>query len=241
LWLFDDYPARMGPAASPGSGGRRLRTSAVVSAYRRRRFAGLFASLLLTLGAGATLDALAPRYNPLQLLLGLNLVAAIVSVAHERGLRLPLVLGVGFLVTRGLLATLGIPGMLAVGDAIWGIAIVLATAVAVRHAFEPGIVDSERIFAALDAYLLAGLLCGVAYWTLDRRWPSLSATSGEPLDLSRAIYFSFVTIATLGYGDIVPTSPPARGLAVVEGLSGQMYLTVLVARLVSLYAREQGP
>jgi hypothetical protein len=210
-----------------------------VSAYRRHRFAALFASLLLTLGAGPTLEALAPRYNPLQLLLGLNLVAAIGSVARERGLRLPLVLGIGFLVTRGLLATLGIPGMLAASDAIWVTAVVLAAGVAARHAFEPGVVDRERIFAALDAYLLAGLLFGVAYWTLDRRWPSLSATSGEPLDLSRAIYFSFVTLATVGYGDIVPTSPPARGLAVLEGVSGQMYLAVLVARLVGLYARKQ--
>jgi hypothetical protein len=182
-----------------------------VSVYYRRRFAFLFASLLLTLGAGSTLEVLAPRYNPLQVLLGLNLAAAIASVAHERGLRLPLLLGVGFLVTLGLRTTLGIPGMLAVSEAIWVTAIVLAMAVAVRHAFEPGIVDRERIFAALDAYLLAGLLFGVAYWTLDRHWPSLSQTSGEPLDLSRAIYFSFVTIATLGYGDVVPTSPPARG------------------------------
>jgi hypothetical protein len=47
-----------------------------------------------------------------------------------------------------------------------------------------------------------------------------------------------VTIATLGYGDIVPVSAPARGLAVVESIAGQMYLTVLVARLVSLYARQ---
>jgi hypothetical protein len=51
------------------------------------------------------------------------------------------------------------------------------------------------------------------------------------------MYFSFVTIASLGYGDIVPLSAPARSVAVLEALSGQMYLAVLVARLVSLYSR----
>jgi len=45
-----------------------------------------------------------------------------------------------------------------------------------------------------------------------------------------------VTIATLGYGDIVPASHPARGLAILEAVSGQMYLAVLIARLVALYA-----
>jgi voltage-gated potassium channel len=52
----------------------------------------------------------------------------------------------------------------------------------------------------------------------------------------RGIYFSFVTLATLGYGDIVPASDVARGLAILEAVIGQFYLTVVVARLVSLYS-----
>ena len=90
----------------------------------------------------------------------------------------------------------------------------------------------------MDAYLLAGLLFAVAYWMVDRAWPS--SFGGDALDLGRAIYFSFVTMATLGYGDIVPTSPPARGLTIVEAVSGQMYLVVVVARLVSLYSQQRG-
>ena len=48
-------------------------------------------------------------------------------------------------------------------------------------------------------------------------------------------YYSFVTLATLGYGDIVPRSEAARGLAIMEAVAGQLYLAVLIARLVSLY------
>ena len=51
---------------------------------------------------------------------------------------------------------------------------------------------------------------------------------------SRFVYFSFVTLATLGYGDIVPLTATARGLAVIEAIGGQLYIAVLVARLVSL-------
>jgi len=60
-------------------------------------------------------------------------------------------------------------------------------------------------------------------------------------DFSRtsAIYFSFVTLATLGYGDIAPRADVARGLAVVEGVGGQLFLAVLVARLVSLYSTSE--
>jgi hypothetical protein len=214
----------------------QARGAAVLAAYQRRRFAWLFASLLLTLGAGPTLETLAARYNPLEALLALNLVAALASVAHERAMRLPLLLGAGFLVTRGLRMALGAPVLLAFSDGLWVTAIVLVMAGSVRHALRAGIVDSERIFAALDAYLLAGLLFGVAYSLLEQAWPG-SFGGASPFDLGRAIYFSFVTIATLGYGDIVPVSEPARGLAAVEGVSGQMYLAVLVARLVSLYSQ----
>jgi len=55
-----------------------------------------------------------------------------------------------------------------------------------------------------------------------------------------AIYYSFVTLTTLGYGDIVPRSEVARGLAIMEALVGQLYLAVMVARLVSLYVAGEG-
>jgi len=233
----------MGPGAYSGPADGRVSTrplTAVVTAYRRHRFAWLFASLLLTLGAGSTLEALDSRYNPLQLLLALNLLAAIASVAQEGKIPLPLFLGVVFVAARVLRAALAIPGLLPVSEGLWLVAVVLATVATAHHALSRGVVDPERILAALDAYLLAGLLFGVAYWQLDGMWPgSFRGTAGGNLDLPGAIYFSFVTIATLGYGDVIPVSEPARGLAIVEGVSGQMYLVVLVARLVSLHSQQR--
>jgi len=94
----------------------------------------------------------------------------------------------------------------------------------------------DRVFAALDTYLLVGLIFGVAYSLLDQAWPGSFA---KPLDtdlgLEGGVYFSFVTLATLGYGDVVPVSDVARGLAILESVAGQLYLAVLVARLVALY------
>src|SRR5262245_43305461 len=137
---------------------RTWRLLAVIAVYRRNRFAVLFVSLLLTLAAGSTLDALVPRYNVLQLLLALNLLAAIASVAREVDVRVPIALGIAYLVTRGLLVVFEVPRMLAVSEGVWATVAVLAMVVAVRHAFGRGVVDRERILAALDAYLLSGLL-----------------------------------------------------------------------------------
>jgi voltage-gated potassium channel Kch len=62
-------------------------------------------------------------------------------------------------------------------------------------------------------------------------------TSPTRFSQASAIYFSFVTLATLGYGDITPRGDIARGIAIIEGVGGQLFLAVLVARLVSLYSK----
>jgi Ion channel len=55
----------------------------------------------------------------------------------------------------------------------------------------------------------------------------------------QALYFSFITLSTIGYGDIVPVSKLARMLAIVEAVTGMFYVTLLIARLVSLYSSNQ--
>ena len=211
----------------------------VLAIYQRRRFAWLFFSLLLTIGVHPVLETLGFGFNPLELLLAVNLIAAIASAAHEGWIRALLLLGIGFIITRGIRAVLGVKALLPISQVLWILASLLATAATVRHALGGRGVDAERIFAALDAYLLAGLIFGVGYQLLDQTWPaSFGAASASDLDLAHAIYFSFVTIATLGYGDIVPVSDAARGLVILEAVGGQMYLAVLVARLVSLYSQQ---
>ena len=215
------------------------RLSAFLAGYRRRRFAWLFVSLLLTFAARSAVTALPPRYDPLELLLALNLVAVIAGVAEDREIGLLVALGIAFLAARSLQAALGISASLAVSEGLWVVTAVVAIVAMLRHALGPGIVDGERILAALDAYLLAGLLFGVCYWVLEMTWPGSFAPVSGHFDLPRAIYFSLVTLTTLGYGDVIPASELARGLAGVEAVSGQMYLAVLVARLVSLYSRQR--
>jgi voltage-gated potassium channel Kch len=111
-----------------------------------------------------------------------------------------------------------------------------AAAGALRFAMRAKSVDAEHLYAALSAYLLAGIFFGVFYWVVEQIEPGAFTVAGDFSRMS-ALYFSFVTLATLGYGDIVPRTDVARGLAIVEGVGGQLFLAVMVARLVSLYTR----
>ncbi|MEW6268812.1 MAG: potassium channel family protein, partial [Thermodesulfobacteriota bacterium] len=133
------------------------------------------------------------------------------------------------------------PALASVALVLWSAVALLATASAVRFALRGPVVQTEHVHAALSAYLLAGVFAGVLYFALEHEAPgSLLAPDASPgtLTLPSAIYFSFVTLATVGYGDIVPRTDLARGLAIFEATAGQLYLVVMVARLVSLHARS---
>jgi hypothetical protein len=214
----------------------------LVSAYLERRHTILFYSLLLTLGAAPLLAALHLEANLLQFFLALNLLAAVLGVGARRASRFLLFLG-AILLARLAASSLHSDALATTSLALWTIVGLLAAAGTVRFAMRGTAVSAERLYAALSAYLLAGLFFGVLYWVIERAWAGSIAVAGArvaPGGFSPAsgIYFSFVTLATLGYGDIVPTSEVARGLAILQAVAGQLYLAVMVARLVSLYVQS---
>jgi voltage-gated potassium channel Kch len=219
-------------------------SGSLVSVYRRRRFALLFFSVLLTLVGNPLLDAVGADLDLLQVFLGLNLLSAILSGLVDGHVRTLAALTALFVVARVVFAGLGNPVVLSASEAVWATAGVVACTAMLHFVLREGAVDSERIYAALGVYLLAGLVFGVAYHVLEGIAPgSLRVTSGdgatgESAGLERAIYFSLVTLATLGYGDVVPASPLARALATLEAVGAQLYVAVLIARLVSLQARS---
>jgi len=106
-------------------------------------------------------------------------------------------------------------------------------------------VSANRLVGAVCVYLLLGVIWAFAYTLLDLLSPG-SFQGFSPLDDpywdSEWLYFSFVTMTTLGYGDILPISATARALAYMQSVSGQFYVAVLVAGLVSGYISiKQGP
>ena len=118
-------------------------------------------------------------------------------------------------------------------------------ALLVIHLFTSTRVTGDTIAAALCVYMLIGVLWSIIYSLIEKVIPgSFRFSYGEDGEVLKgfvgegsifSLYYSFVTLSTLGYGDITPMSHPARMFAVVEAIVGQVYLVVLVARLVGIH------
>jgi hypothetical protein len=109
--------------------------------------------------------------------------------------------------------------------------------------FSPGAITLHRVLGAIAAYLLIGLMWSYAYFLADMIIPGsihpTAATQEMVSPMARYVYFSFTTLTTLGYGDIVPLHPIARTLAVCEALIGQLYPAVLIAGLLGMALQPQ--
>ena len=117
----------------------------------------------------------------------------------------------------------------------------LSLVFALSHVVVGRQMDLNRIIGALCVYLLLGILLGQANMLIFRFIPDsfngidvqLQALHGFDL-----IYYSFVTMTTLGYGDITPESPLARSVAYLGAIIGQFYIAVLVAMVVGQYLSQ---
>jgi voltage-gated potassium channel len=102
-------------------------------------------------------------------------------------------------------------------------------------------VSKDELFASASVYVMFGFTWAGLYGLLEFFQPgSFSHVGVETAAVwDTLFYFSFVTLTTLGYGDIVPITEFARHLAILEALTGVLSLSFLVARIVSLYRREE--
>ena len=99
-------------------------------------------------------------------------------------------------------------------------------------------VDARVILAAVNGFLLLGLAASMAVAAISAVAPEAFGFSGggSLTEFSEIIYYGFVTLTTVGYGDIVPREPYARSLATFIGVLGQMYVAIIIAMLVGKYA-----
>ena len=102
-------------------------------------------------------------------------------------------------------------------------------------------VTRQTISAAVSVYLLLALMWTFIYRLIENLYPQSFAVAHDKLQLAENIYlyFSLVTITTLGYGDITPTGSQAISLSVLEAITGQIYLVVVVAWFVGLYVSKK--
>jgi hypothetical protein len=184
------------------------------------------------------------------------MASAVWGVRPGRVLLLPTVV-VAVLTAAASAAQLGFParGWIVVDRAASLLFVVLVVCCITRNVWREREVGPDTIVGGVAVYLLLAVAWSSAYQLLEFLVPgSLEVVSGSgghwgpweeaPGQYPRLILFSFVTLTTLGYGDVVPASPLAGILASLEAVAGPLYLTILIARLVGLHsatARGESP
>jgi hypothetical protein len=179
-------------------------------------------------------------------LMALLLVAAILSLCFERHQRLfALLLGIPTVLLsvggHALPGEAGVP-VLFVGNLCEVLFLFGASVLIVKSLFSAATLKFDSILGAVCGYLFLGLGWAVLYSMIEGLRPGSFEISPKLVaggELARPLphvltYFSFVTLTTVGYGDISPVSPATRTLAWMEAITGQFYLAVIVAGLVSL-------
>ncbi len=221
----------------------------IFEAYRERPYRNIFIAMMFVV----LVDALAPnafaRGRFADLMLAAVLVAALVETVRSRHNAVwALILGLPAIALRVFAAftedstrvNVVIVSLTTVfiGFLIWNL----------LHDLNKGDRSTgERVFGALCAYVFIGLFFALIYTHMEFRQPGTFATSQaifaeDALQESNLFpiftYFSFVTLTTLGYGDISPIAEHARTLAWFEALLGQLYLAVMVAGFVAVHISE---
>lgn len=107
-------------------------------------------------------------------------------------------------------------------------------------------VTADLIFGSVAVYLLFGVVVALIFHLINSIDPgSVIASVGDAEtvaerrdEFSEVLYFSFVTLTSVGYGDLTPLESPARSVAMLEGIIGQLYIAILVAKLVGVYTAQ---
>lgn len=126
-------------------------------------------------------------------------------------------------------------------DSIFGIIFIGYIIILVlSHIFREDEITLETIYGSIVVYILIGLMWTFLFRLVEIIHPNSFSLAEvfAPESKKNLFYFSFVTLTTLGYGDVTPVSFPAKSVALLEAIVGQMYIAVLIARLVGIHIAQ---
>jgi voltage-gated potassium channel len=227
-----------------GAGGEMVTRMMFLTAYTRWRYLVLLGTLLLVLVVQPISFGFSGPPLLFDAFLMLVTIALLLSFSPDKkkrlfafGIGLPtgvLSLGGHVFSARPDNAVVLIGHCLAVAFYFWAAVVIVVSLVRSKA------LSLDSIFGTICGYLLLGMAWGVLYSMLDTIWPGsfevgdrlVQQTQADHSRIHLFTYYSFITLTTVGYGDVTPLSTPARTCAWLEALTGQFYLAVLVAGLV---------
>lgn len=126
-------------------------------------------------------------------------------------------------------------------EVLWlgfGVALyILTLGYLLNYVFRQDVMTSDKLYGAASAYLLIGVLWAYIYALVEQFHPNSFAIAGTPAtpSVNEFLYFSFTTLTSTGFGDMVPLSQQARSWCIVEQIGGTMFVAILIARLSGVY------
>lgn len=210
------------------------------------RFLFLLVTILIFLGVAPFLAEYVHLLLLADIFFSIILMAAIYAVSESRRQTMTaLILGVPMLAALWLKIMYRSEWMMVASSVLIILFFAYIVVILLKFIFNAPRVSRNVIYASIIAYLLIGFAWGSLFTVIHHFDPRTFDISDFQIERVEAVfmYFSFVTLTTLGYGDISPLTSHAYSFAVLEAIIGQLYLTVLVARLVGLhiaYSTDRG-
>jgi hypothetical protein len=213
----------------------------------RQRYLTLLIALLLLFALYPFIDQEVAETRHVGVFFAVVLVAGAYAVSHDRRfLAVAIVLAAGMLGAQWLAYAQHMNPITTAISRGFGLLFFLLTIIAIlSNVLKSKTVTSDTIYGAICAYLLIGLMWTFLFCILEVLHPGSLLEAGQPIAtghvafpqfamINSLIYYSLCTLSTVGYGDILPKSGPARAFSNLEAICGQMYLTILIARLVAM-------
>ena len=204
------------------------------------RFLFLLISIILWFVLRPFLGGFAPMSFFVDLSITLILLSGVFALLQNRGVFIfGLIFALFTLVIRWMHHLMNISSLEIINNVLSILFMGFIVGIILSYLYREEEITSDVIMAAICGYFLIGLLWSSVYFLLVALVPEsfqFSQTLGSGAE--DFAYYSFVTLTTLGYGDITPVTTPARSLSVLESVMGQLYLAVLVARLVGIHIAQ---
>lgn len=175
------------------------------------------------------------------------LISGVYAISRKRGVFLGAVgIAAPALVLQWSLHALKVPLLLLLAEILSALFFTYAVIIIIEYLYRAKNITADVVIGGICVYFLLGLIWAFVFSILEYVQPgSFHVPMGSGSDshfayygMSHFAYYSFVTLTTLGFGDITPVSDPARSLSLLEAIVGQLYLAVLVARLVGIHISQ---
>ena len=160
-------------------------------------------------------------------------LAAVLSLDKYR--REMLILALGAIFTEWLVEHINAPLFMIISDLINFLFFIIVVAGFIAQLVRSRRIGMLEILESINGYLLLGIIFSILIAITDKNIPGAFQFPETPGSFGDYMYYGFITLSTLGYGDVLPKLPIARSLAVLTTISGQFYMATIIAIIISKY------